>query len=259
MKRIRKTTTSPPKLADYIRDNPVSSECHTWDSFRNNCPSGLREVQETLSKDQGTLCAYCELELVPRYDFRISHFHPKRGNGEELDRSWELRWDNMHGACNGGTTYCFSKPIRYVVSNNEEDKHCDVVTGNEILDNIVLNPLNIPAFPRLFKYKEEDLPAGDKGLRIEPEDDAPPEAQHTIDAFHLNSTNLKKMRYATYEALKSKLAEYINQGDEIAAAMKRMAGVVFAEKEKWPEFFTVWRWALRDEAEQMLKAMNYDG
>lgn len=271
MKRIRKRDAPPQELVNYIRDNPVTSEAHTWESFRDNCQSGLKAVRQALFEDQRGLCAYCELELVPKFDFRVSHFHPKRAAGQEGDRSWELRWDNMHGACNGGTVYDFQRPDRFVSGNAEANKHCDVVIGNEVLDDEILNPLNVPAFPRLFRYAEEDLSAGRRGLKIEVDDrncsnakyleeqGCATRAQTTIDRLHLNSENLRLMRQATYEEIKKEIAKRIDSGTDLEQAMSQMAEVAFSKPKRWPEFFTVWRFTLRDAAEEKLKSINYNG
>ena len=271
MKRIRKRDAPPQELVDYIRKNPVTSEAHTWESFRDNCQSGLKAVQKALYEDQRGLCAYCELELVPKFDFRVSHFHPKRAAGLEDDHSWELRWDNMHGACNGGTSNVYQHPERRVENNVEADKHCDVVIGNEILDDKILNPLKIPPFPRLFQYEEISTAVGESELRIEVdatscaaarylgEQGCMKRAQDTIDIMHLNSANLMKMRESTYEEIKKRINQRVNSGDDLGTAMKRVAEVAFSERETWPEFFTVWRWALRDKAEEVLGSVNYDG
>lgn len=271
MKRIRKRDAPPQELVNYIQDNPVTSEAHTWESFRNNCQSGLKAVRQALFEDQRGLCAYCELELVSKFDFRVSHFHPKRAAGQEGDHSWELRWDNMHGACNGGTVYDFQRPDRFVSGNAEANKHCDVVIGNEVLDNKILNPLNVPAFPRLFRYSEVTLSAGRYGLKIEVDDrncsnakyldeqGCVTRAQETIDHLHLNSENLRLMRQATYEAIKKTIAKFTDSGIDLEEAMRQVADVAFSNSSKWPEFFTVWRFALRDKAEEKLKSINFSG
>ena len=271
MKRIRKRKTQPKELADYIRQNPESAETHTWDSFRDSCPSGLKAVRQALSEDQGGLCAYCELELIPKFDFRVSHFHPKRAKGEEKCHKWELCWENMLGACNGGTALYYLKPERFVASKSDVDQHCDVVLGNEVLDDVILNPLLIPAFPRLFKYEERTLGAGQTGLAIEIEKDACADvvyrdvkdcvgrAQETIERLHLNSGNLMAMRQATYEEIKNQIARSVASGISLPEAMKQLSEKVFSKKGQWPEFFTVWRWALRDKAEQTLQSLGFNG
>lgn len=270
MKRIRKREVPPSALIDYIRDYPESSDAHSWTAFREG-KCRLQKVQQALYEDQGGLCAYCELELIPKFDFRVSHFHPKREKGQESDNSWELRWSNMHGACNGGTVYDFRHPKRYVEDNSDVDKHCDVVIGNDNLDNVILNPLDMVAFPILFRYEEENLPGGQFGLRIVAEEENCSEAkylnengclaraQKTIDLLHLNSSNLKAMRHATYEEIKLQIAKFLENGDDVETAMEHIAEVAFSNPSKWPEFFTVWRWALRDKAEEKLKSINYIG
>lgn len=271
MKRIRKRKTPPKALSDYIADNPESSDTHTWDAFRNNCPSGLKAIQQALYEDQGGLCAYCELELIPKFDLRVSHFHPKRAKGEEGSRAWELRWDNMHGACNGGTIFYYKKPDRYVEGQGDADKHCDVVIGNDVLDDKILNPLHIPAFPRLFQYEEEPMAAGQIGLRIRADVEkcstatylgkqgCEVRAQETIDQFHLNSANLMIMRQALYDEIKFRIAQSVESEGGLEAALGRMSEIAFSNTSKWPEFFTVWRWALRDKAEEKLKRINFNG
>lgn len=271
MKRIRKRKTPPKALSDYIADNPESSDAHTWDAFRNNCPSGLKAIQQALYEDQGGLCAYCELELIPKFDFRVSHFHPKRAKGEEGSRAWELRWDNMHGVCNGGEVFYYLKPERYVKDQVDEDKHCDTVIGNVVLDDEILNPLSLPANLRLFQYREVPLTAGKLGLEIEAdqvncsvakylgEPGCTERAQRTISLLHLNSSNLKSMREALYEEIKTRIDKYISDGDDLPAALGKLSEIAFSNAAKWPEFFTVWRWALRDKAEEKLKNIDYNG
>jgi len=278
MKRIRKRETPPAALTDYIRDNPESSDAHTWDAFRDNSPSGMNEVMDALYEDQGGLCAYCEIELLKKRDFRVSHFHPKRAQEDAGSRAWELKWANMHGACHGGTIRFpqdraawsgeGTRPTRHEM---EKRLHCDAVLGNEILDDQLLNPLNIPAFPRLFKYEERLSPVNerqcwivaDKTLCDEAEsngcENCYERAVSTIEKLHLNSSILLAKRQWTYDAITAKIAELTGLGLSEEAARERVVEVVFAKTSKWPDFFTLWRFTFKDQAEKQLRSIEFNG
>ncbi len=190
------------------------------------------------------MCAYCEIDFIdpPRVinvasgnseplksDFRVEHFHPKSdGVG------WELDWKNLLGVCCGGDEK-FVVGKRYC---HKADRHCDSVKHNKNLDDIILNPLEIPAFPCLFKVKngigkngkeetieEGNFPQNETRLYVDYNNAklfatvsraVLEKAQNTIRELRLNSPFLSRLRYEAMCCIFEKLTALIE-----TSAMKR--------------------------------------
>ncbi|MGI9274454.1 MAG: retron system putative HNH endonuclease [Endozoicomonas sp.] len=144
MKRIVKGA-EPPLLTSYNTRTPQN----TWEQFREG-RSRRQQLKRALRKGQGGLCAYCEIDLKEsddhgNADFRVEHFHPK--SDPSSDHNWALDWQNLLGCCHGGNQ-------RRVVDADERftppDFSCDVPKADQVLDNVIFNPMEIPAFPCLF-------------------------------------------------------------------------------------------------------------
>jgi uncharacterized protein (TIGR02646 family) len=148
MKHITKSS-EPAKLQEYRQNNPKNS----WKNFRDECQSGLNEVYETLSNDQGGLCAYCEMKITPP-NHQVEHFHDKSDTSNtDNPTQWHLDWDNMLYCCKGGTqesmnTGEFLQPISDNTSCGQHKQTDDC--------NKILSPNKIPPFPRIFSYKISD-------------------------------------------------------------------------------------------------------
>lgn len=271
MKNVLKGT-SPNALADYVRNHPLSDESHQWEHFKAGATGQVRaaELSERLQEDQRGLCAYCELALIPKYDFRVEHFHPKDDDASNGKNYWQLRWDNLLGCCHGGSVRVYGEPERFGAA---ADQHCDAPKGNQILDAVIFNPLLLPSFPRLFFYRQVTrLEEKDEVLEIVPSRKACnnltydgvrgcyTRAQETIVKLNLNSGTLSFLRQAMFENVKRRIFDRCKAGMSQKDAIESVARAFFPRsKKRWPMFFTVIRWMLGDVAERRLKDIGYQG
>jgi uncharacterized protein (TIGR02646 family) len=256
----------PPLLEQYQQNNPNAK----WEQFKDECQQGYKEVQEQLRLDQGNLCCYCEIETKQGYgvgkdDFRVEHFHPKACKLDESISSynWALDWQNMLGCCLGGSE-------RYVVSDEKTrfiekkaERHSDVLKADSIWDDDILNPVNMPAFPILFKANRSDgsLSVDENNCR-----DAGIDIIKANNCLHpkklnLNSMLLKEHRKKALDALNQQVANQLSQGLSVEQAMLNIAKAHTGKnsQQHWPAFFTTIRSYLGKIAEQHLKAMGYEG
>ncbi len=142
----------PEPLSKYRADNPHG----TWDKkgqprFRKS-KTRYQAVTSKLKMDQGNLCAYCEISLLEdadpvREDRRVEHFHPKSDTSN--DHNWALDWNNLLATCHGGDSPQVADTNRYT----HPDVSCDIPKQDKNLDEIILNPLSLPAFPLLFGFE----------------------------------------------------------------------------------------------------------
>ncbi|MFT4927488.1 MAG: hypothetical protein ACI8WB_003599 [Phenylobacterium sp.] len=261
MKKVNKGI-EPPLLNTYRTDNPDDN----WKKdFKPNNPDGDKAVKRALLADQRMLCAYCEIDLklghgIGLDDFRVEHFHPE--NPHNPPPNYALDWQNMLGCCSGGNA-------RGVTNSNTRftspDHSCDVPKGNHVWDDLILNPLHdVPTFPRLFKFAEQDDDGANYSPIVVDETRCPVsfqnKAQSTIDRLHLNANRLKRFRFTAIDTLKEQLIELEQQMSE-EEALEELAQLYFPEdaNEPWPAFFTTIRWYLADVAEQRLSQISYQG
>jgi len=198
----------PILLEQYQIDNPSAD----WEQFKNECQQGYKDVQDQLYLDQGNLCCYCEIDTkqglgVGNDDFRVEHFHPKsnkseKSNIDNASRNWALDWQNMLGCCHGGSiNTVIDNETRFVPKHAE--RHSDVLKGNLIWDDEILNPLKIPAFPILFQANRRD---GSLSVHEDNCHDAEVDIVRANNCLHpeklnLNSAHLNSLRKATLDAL----------------------------------------------------------
>ena len=88
MKRCPKTQPEPAILKAYRTANPASN----WDQMKNEDPECYNALRKALYRDQGGLCAYCEINLESK-NTQIGHFHPKSDKSGQ--HSWAFDWDNL--------------------------------------------------------------------------------------------------------------------------------------------------------------------
>jgi uncharacterized protein (TIGR02646 family) len=254
--------TIPILLEQYQSDNPSAN----WEQFKNECQQGYEDVQDQLQLDQGNLCCYCEIDTkqglgTGKDDFRVEHFHPK----SVIDNSsynWALDWQNMLGCCHGGSENTVTDNENRFISKHAE-RHSDVLKGNSIWDNEVLNPLKIPAFPILFQANRRDGSLSvhedhcrDTGVDIE-------KANNCLhpEKLNLNSVRLNSLRKATLDALNEQIEATLSAGLTIEEAILNLAKAELRKdsKEHWPRFFTTIRSYLGKTAEGYLISINYSG
>jgi uncharacterized protein (TIGR02646 family) len=262
MKKVLKLE-EPPALRAYREANPNA----TWENFKNECQEGHKAVQATLRQNQRNLCAYCE-NSMPTFcglghpDFRVEHFHPKK-RPPEPPPNWGLDWRNLLGVCTGGNIKDVGETQRFT----SPDHSCDVPKADQVLDDIILNPLwHVPAFPMIFKFDEQG------GMDVDMEqcpEDLQRRARKTIEHLNLSPAESKKhtkiprlirFREAVIRKLRAELVQLIKQGKTRDAAMEELAMAYFQENpEASPRFFSCIRWYLGPFAEERLKRIGYNG
>lgn len=254
--------TIPALLEQYQTDNPNAS----WEQFKNECQQGYKDARDQLRSDQGNLCCYCEIDTkqglgIGVDDFRVEHFHPK-SDTDNANHNWALDWQNMMGCCHGGSEkYVTDNESRFVPKHAE--RHSDVLKSEFVWDEEILNPLELPAFPILFKANRRDGSLSvsedrcrDAGVDIE-------KARNCLhpEKLNLNSARLNSLRRATLDALNEQITEILSVGLTIEEAILNLAKAELRKdnNEHWPRFFTTIRSYLGKTAEEHLKNINYDG
>ncbi|MAF15693.1 MAG: TIGR02646 family protein [Marinomonas sp.] len=257
MKKVSKGV-EPNLLRIYKQASPNN----TWEQFKQS-KARREQVQQQVRYDQGGLCAYCEIDLLPALvntqtegDFRIEHFHPKSDDSDP-NKNWHLDWNNLLGCCHGGNQRYVSDGARFT----SPDHSCDVPKGNKILDNVILNPLNIPAFPRLFKC---DRVSGALSVDVQNCDVASistVKAQATIDELHLDSNRLRRFRNAVLDDVNEQMIRYMRQGLSVDQALQLLAAALLRKNgnQEWPKFFTSIRHYLGEAGELQLQAIGFSG
>ena len=244
----------------FLREYQLAHATAPWEQYRKNADR-RNQVQEQIREDQGGLCAYCEIDFrradaFSSADFRIEHFHPKSDNGGE--HNWGLDWQNLLGCCDGGSQ-------RDVVDSEKRftspDYSCDVPKDNENFDEVILNPLLLPASPNLFTYSrttgrmevhiDNCLRAG---VDVE-------KAQNTIDNLRLNAKRLTDLRRPILVHLNRQYNRLVSQGFSAVDARRRLARAILRRNRagNWPAFFSAIRAYLGKQAEEQLERIGYGG
>ncbi|MEG3639925.1 retron system putative HNH endonuclease [Magnetococcus sp. PR-3] len=231
-----------------------------WEGLRQANPPVYPHLKAQLRQDQGGLCAYCEIDLKPKKspqevdDFRIEHFHPK----SDIHGHWTLNWSNMLGVCHGGSQRRVTESGQRF-TENKRDHSCDVPKGAKALDDIILNPLNIPKTPALFHFdramgsmRVDQKACAQTGISAE-------KAQATIDHLHLNSSRLLRMRQQVLDHLNEQLMTLMDDGLTLQQARDRLALAYLSKNHEglWPvAFFSAIRHYLGQSAESQLTKEN---
>lgn len=254
MKKTLKSVV-PPKLNTYVTASPNN----TWEQFKDK-KGRLRAVQTALKIDQGGLCAYCEINMKEKdstgdADFRVEHFHPK--SDMTTSHNWHLDWQNLLAVCHGGS----SKDVVEANTRFTALHSCDVPKDDNIWDDLILNPLQIPANPCLFKF---DRSTGAMTIN-EPQCTLahidPIKAQATINNLQLDGSRLRNLRKPAMDVLNAKLITLVNSGVPLVDARKALAATLLRKDARlnWPPFFSAIRHYLGSAAEQQLQAIGYNG
>lgn len=254
MKRVLKGA-EPPRLAAYRQQNPTGS----WEKCKNN-PNRKHEIHGRIKADQGNLCAYCEIDLRggatanSDSDFRVEHFHPK--SDLSTGHNWHLDWRNLLGCCHGGSQ-------RHVVDSanrfTSPDHSCDVSKGRDILDHLILNPLNIPATPALFQFSRANGEISVNQAACQSANVPLATAQTMIDSLRLDANRLRRLRKAVLDRLNHQLANKVADGQTVAQARREIALAILSKDKNghWPAFFSSIRGYLGQAAEDQLAAIGY--
>ena len=255
MKRCRKSE-EPQELADLKRQE---SECD-WDSLRNEHPSCYEAIVDQLNRDQGGICSYCERQLGDS-DRQVAHFHPKSDSTPE--RNWALEWGNLWLACKGGT-YRYSGSEAAYLEPIGENRSCDEAKEAEIVDDVVYSPAQIPANPKIFKFRQsaDSLEIVLNEGAIEATGLCREKVQATVDTFNLNCRRLLAARIGVFKPIENavKTIRNLDQGERQRELFKSLARKHLEKSDgMFPEFFTMIRWRFGTVAEEYLQSINYDG
>jgi len=271
VKRIRRTN-EPASLSLYRNAVPNG----TWEEMRNDTQwDGRRAYSDCRAQsvsDQGGLCAYCEIDIRDNDPLkcRVEHFHSK--SDPARPPNWALDWQNMLGVCNGGSNPHVTAP-GFHLSPLKKNLSCDAHKDQQIqsgalpiaCEGWILNPLDVHAFPCLFKVgmfdgRLEPDPVVCEELEPWPNNQHASVAdlvQHTIDMLNLNCDRLSKSRLAVIRNIESNKETLRAQGFDAAQGMADLAQRYFHLP--WPGFFSVIRNCLGVAAEAHLQANNYQG
>lgn len=255
MKKINKSP-EPAGLSGWRERNKKSH----WNGFKKD-KRAYQEVQARVKSDQGGLCAYCEIDLRAKTDgtlddFRIEHFHPK--SDDSSDHNWHLDWQNLLGCYHGGSQ---RNVVDASTRFSSPDHSCDVPKENKNLDNVILNPLYIPASPSLFKFKRSDgsIHVNEDtcqaaGIDIN-------KAKVTIDELHLSTNRLNQLRRSKLNALVDQFRGLVEQGLTQEQARSRLARAHLKKNDdnNWPAFFSAIRDYLGQSSEAQLQKIEYNG
>ncbi|MCK5537314.1 MAG: TIGR02646 family protein [Bacteroidales bacterium] len=255
MKKVNKTVVIPPKLQVYFENNPTKS----WEDFKKGNKNRYKEVLAQLKKDQGGICCYCENNfhnyIDNEGDFRVEHFHPK---SDTCDPSinWNLIWTNLFGCCSGGNQNV-EKPDfltqRYIPQH--EYRHCDVLKDDNIWDDIILNPLDIPAFPPIFHVSSAN---GEMSVIEENCNQCNIDIQKANNCLDEKKLNLNAPKLIEWrESVIDILRNQINDEYEDSVIEVLSAHLSKDSNGNYSPFFTTIRSYLEENAEKFLNENNY--
>ncbi len=256
MKKVLKSQ-EPLKLKEYLANN----QNNTWENFKDDCQEEYKEMIEQIKHDQGELCCYCELnfsdEFNIRDDFRVEHFHPKSDRDET--KNWDLEWNNLLGCCNGGSEKrIIDKESRFI--EDKSHRHSDILKGDFVWDDEILNPLDVPAFPPIFGV-------GSKGemspIRENCSDELFIKANNSLDEkkLNLNSPILKAWRKKVIDNLRESLNSLFTASGDMEYAINEIVSSQLSKDSKGnhPKFFSTIRSYFKDDAENYLRSVAYEG
>ena len=191
MKKVRKGA-EPPRLDAYRQLRPTN----TWEQCTKN-KNRRDEIQQQLRGDQGGICAYCEVNLLPAVssnevaDFRVEHFHPK--SDVSTVHNWHLDWNNLLACCHGGSQRGVGDAAsRYTRSD-----------GSMQADSAACLQASVD----------------------------PLCAQETVSRLHLDAARLRRLRRLALDNLNQQLQALVNKGIPLEEARRRLARFSAAQ---WP-------------------------
>lgn len=248
--------TEPEALKTYREAHPTG----TWSHFKDEAQEGYQKLQEQLLKDQRGLCAYCEIDLTAQ-DHNVEHFHPKHLSEKE-GYNWHLDWQNLLATCKGGSIRRHFDERRKIdelqgryLDPLPENKSCDQQRRNIDLTGMILHPLQIPMFPRLFRFRSEDgaiLPDEtnclNAGISVEI-------TNQTIEEFGLNCERLKRARNTVLDQLRKETDETGDQEYQDVSKdylLPNPNGML-------SRFFTAIRWFFAEDSETLLRESGFAG
>jgi uncharacterized protein (TIGR02646 family) len=251
MKRISKIGQEPPALTDYRQANAHIPANLVWTRFKKR--TDRREaVKKQLRDDQRGLCAYCENALIPQ-DESVEHFVAR-----DADHDRELDWINLLLCCAGG-----ERPLPEDVADGavRHDPTGSRTCGHAKLGQTtrILNPLDLPHTPRLFRFKSETgeiVPDEEECARAGVDVHL---ARNTIDVLGLKARRLSEARLAVMNRLIQDLAADGTTAPFTVQRERELASTYFLPTGTLPAFFTTVRFSLGLGAELHLADIGFQG
>jgi uncharacterized protein (TIGR02646 family) len=251
MKRVRKSHPEPQELAEYRTRFVNAPTPPGWDAFKK-APERREPVKTRLREDQRGLCAYCENRLVPE-DESVEHFVPKSAN-----HALELHWSNLLLCCAGGER---PLPEDLTDAGTRYDPHSPKTCGHAKRAKPwpILNPFEIPAFPRLFRFSSETgaIQPDEDGCRAAGVDATL--AGQTVTGLGLHAGRLNRARLAVLDDILSQLASDGSGPAFSSSRAREIARQLIPVSGTLPPFFTTIRWVLGAGAEIHLVAAGFEG
>jgi len=259
MKKVNKNSNIPSELNTFIENYPND----TWENFKDKCQTGYIEILKEIKQNQGGICCYCEIDFYDkreiRDDFRVEHFHPKSDKSNP-NINWNLIWKNLFGCCLGGSDKTVLQTTRFI--QNKKHRHSDILKDNNNWDDEILNPLEIPAFPPIFKVNSkgvmEVLEENCNEAKIEVL-----KAQNCLDEkkLNLNSPFLTEWRETVIAKLVDEFEKELERTDDYEQAMSDIIAIYLSKdaNNNFHPFFTTIRSHFEEDAEKFLKDNNYNG
>ena len=250
MKRVIKSS-SCNVLTVYEKKFPNNS----WDDFyRFNDSKLYKRLKKQIFQEQGGICAYCESKVEDAHKQRVEHFDDK-SNSTRL-KNLHLDWNNLIGVCLGGSNIRNKENPPFRTPANLS---CDAYKANHAT---ILNPLEIQAFPNLFKIDKRTckLEADTKNCKLVtvPNNSYPTTEEfvsQTIINLNLNCDRLTTARHKIIIAYNKEIEKGRKAHDR--EVFQKLAEKWFSQR--FPSFFTTRRILLGNHAERILQRNNYDG
>jgi uncharacterized protein (TIGR02646 family) len=258
MKKVHKTPVMPAQLAAFQKADPAS----TWERLRAEGRTVYTQLCTTLQTDQGGLCAYCELAATKEANsLQVEHVVAKSYRDPVCN--WALHWPNMLAVCTGGSRPA-EEQDRYLVPL-PDNLSCDqyknhLVNTHSLREDsrgIVVNPLDLPAFPPLVAVLHDGrlIPHPDACAKVVISPNAYSTTQEliarSIEHLNLNCVRLCLARVAAARTVAGDLRR--SKADALCPKYLSLRHGL-----RRP-FFTVFRCRLGKAAEAYLAASGFQG
>jgi uncharacterized protein (TIGR02646 family) len=186
-------------------------------------------------------------------DESVEHFVPK-----SFDHSRELDWSNLLLCCAGGER---PLPEDLPDADTRYDSNSPKTCGHAKLANPgpLLNPLEIPAFPRLFRFSSETGGILLDEVNCHAAGVDPNLARQTLNVLGLNAGRLNRARVSVLDELLRQLATDGAMAAFSAGRVREIAAEQIPSTGTLPSFFTTIRWFLGAGAETHLTEVAYQG
>lgn len=258
MKKVHKTPVMPAQLAAFQKADPAS----TWERLRVEGRTVYDELCTRLQTDQGGLCAYCELAATKdAHSLQVEHVVAKSYRDPVCN--WALHWPNILAVCTGGSRWAAQKdrylePLPENLSCDQYKNH-QVNTGvlSEDSRGIVVNPLDLPAFPPLVAVLHDG--------RLIPHPDACAQVQISPNAYsttqELIARSIEHLNLNCVRLCLARLAAARNVAGELKKAKAKLICPKFLSLRNGcrRQFFTVYRCRLGKAAEAYLASSGFCG